>query len=167
MEKAGAPPPPSVWRALPARALALAAVWWILTGGDPASWKIGVPAVALALWTSVKLAPPVVRFSVTGALSFSGFFLLQSLKGGVQVALLALHPKLDLRPVELELPLHLAPGPGQVILAATLCLMPGTLATGMGNNRLRLHVLDVRMPAERELRDAERRIAHMLRERLR
>jgi multicomponent Na+:H+ antiporter subunit E len=77
-----------------------------------------------------------------------------------------LRPRLDLRPVELVLPLRLAPGPGQLLLAATLSLMPGTLAISIESNRLHLHVLDERLPAEHEVRAAEQRIARMLEERL-
>lgn len=165
--------PPSPSRAALAgdvllRALVLALIWWVLTDGRMQSWLIGAPVTALALAASLKLVPPPsLRISPLGVLAFFGFFLLQSLKGGTQVALIALRPRLDLHPVELMLPLRLAPGLGQQLLAGTLCLMPGTLAVGIEGNRLCLHVLDRRIPAERELRATEERIAHLIGETLR
>lgn len=150
------------------RALVLALVWWVLTGGRAQSWLIGAPATALALWASLKLAPPpALRISPLGLLAFFGFFLLQSVKGGTQVALIALRPRLELHPVELMLPLRLEPGPGQWLLAATLCLMPGTLAVAIEGSRLCLHVLDRRIPAAHEVRATEERIARMFGETLR
>lgn len=150
-----------------ARALALGAIWWVLTGGDPTSWMVGGPTLLLALWASLKLAPPgTTRFSPLGAVAFFGFFVVQSVRGGVQVALLALRPRLVLRPARLDLQLRLAPGPGQLILASALSLMPGTLAVGIEGNRLQLHVLDQRLPIEREVRAAEQRIARMVRQEL-
>lgn len=150
------------------RAALFAAMWWVLAGGVADSWKIGVPAVMLALGMSAWLVPPApVRLSLVGVGRFIGFFLVQSLRGGLQVARLALRPKTDLQPVEMELPLRLAPGAGQLFLASSLCLMPGTLAVSLDGSRLRLHVLDKRMPVEQEVRALERRIAHMFGEPLR
>lgn len=155
-------------RALLLRASTLAAVWWVLSGGEAASWLLGVPAVAIALWVSVRLAPPpALRFSAAGAVSYFGFFIWQSVKGGMQVAAMALRPTLDLRPALIDLQMRLPPGPSQLFLASTLSLMPGTLAVAVENNRLRLHVLDARLPIEREVRAAEKRIAAMYREALR
>lgn len=155
-------------RALLVRTVVLAFVWWVLTGGDNTSWLLGAPGVALALWVSVRLAPPpAVQFSPLAALQFLAFFTWQSLKGGLQVARMALRPTLDLRPTLIELPLRLPPGPSPLFLASALSLMPGTLAVGIEHHRLRLHVLDARMPIEREVRAAEQRVAAMYRETLR
>jgi multicomponent Na+:H+ antiporter subunit E len=160
-------PPVSLLEAVLVRTLVLAALWWVLSGGSAYNWAVGGVTIVLALWISLKLAAPgTVRFSLPGALGFFGFFLLQSLKGGMQVGIMALRPRPDLRPAELDLALRLPTGPSQLFLAATLSLMPGTLALGVENDRLQLHVLDERMPIEHEVRSAEAWVARMFRQEL-
>lgn len=160
--------PVPLLRAACVRALVLAALWWILAGGAASSWIVGTISVALALWTSLKINPPgSMRFSIPGALGFFSFFVLQSTKGGIQVALMALRPRLDLQPAQLDIALRLQPGPGQFVLASTLSLMPGTLAMNVENDRLQLHVLDESLPIESEVRATEAKIARMLCQELR
>lgn len=155
-------------RALLLRALILAGLWAVLTGGEWQGWLLGVPAVGLALWASVKLSPPpAVRFSPLAAFTFFAYFLMQSLKGGIQVAAMALRPRLQLYPAVVDIPMRLPSGPSQLFLASTLSLMPGTLALAVENNRLRLHVLDTRQDIEHEVRALEKRVAAMYRETLR
>jgi multicomponent Na+:H+ antiporter subunit E len=99
---------------------------------------------------------------LTGLISFLVYFLGQSLKGGVQVALMALRPSLDLFPdVQIIYP-RLPKGVGRVILVNTLSLLPGTLSVSLTTNSLHLHILDGRRPIEAEVRNIEARIAHML-----
>ncbi|HVL76970.1 MAG TPA: Na+/H+ antiporter subunit E [Noviherbaspirillum sp.] len=150
-----------VFGALAWRTLVFAFLWWVLVGGYLGSWYVGVPSIALAVWSSMKLSPPpALRFSPLALLTFFIFFIVQSLKGGVQVAVMALRPTLDLHPAQLDLPLRVS-GPAQLVLASAVSLMPGTLAMTVENNRLRLHVLDARLPIARDVRAAERRIARI------
>lgn len=45
----------------------LAALWWIITGGDPASWGVGIPAVLAAAWALSRLGTGAdVRLSMAG-----------------------------------------------------------------------------------------------------
>ena len=149
--------------ALIRRAALFAALWWVLTEGSFAAWGVGLVSVILALAVSLILLPPgPSRFSLTGLASFLGFFLVQSVKGGVQVAFMALRPRLDLRPVVLDIPMRLPEGGARVFLANTLNLLPGTLSAGLEGKYLRMHVLDERSPVEAELREVEMRIARML-----
>lgn len=150
------------------RGAVLVALWWLLTGGQDGIWIVGSATVALSLALSLKLAPPsAARFSLVGLIGFLGFFLLGSVQGGVQVALIALRPRLDLRPDVLDIPVRLPEGTAQVLLIGTLGLLPGTLAITLDAGRLRLHVLDRRLPAEHEVREAEKWIARLLRLELR
>lgn len=150
-------------RPLLQRATLLAVLWWILTEGSAVAWGAGLISVMLALLASLMLLPPgPARLSPAGLAGFLGFFLLQSVKGGVQVAVMALRPGLDLHPAMLEMPMRLPEGQARVLLANTLNLLPGTLSAGLDHNQLRLHVLDERQPIEAEVREVERRIARML-----
>lgn len=145
------------------RAALLGGVWWVLAGGRVDSWGVGAASILLALFLSLWLAPPSRHgFSMLGLLGFARFFLYQSVKGGSQVAMIALRPRLDLQPAMLELPVRLPEGAAQVLLVCTLGLLPGTLVMEARGNCLRLHVLDRRLQAEPELRVAEYWIARML-----
>lgn len=145
------------------RAAMFAVLWWILAEGNFVAWGVGLVSIILALAASLILLPPSSsRLSLTGLAGFLNFFLVQSLKGGVQVAVMALRPRLDLRPGMLKIPLYLPEGVGRVILVNTLNLLPGTLSVSLTTDSLRLHMLDERRPIEVQVRDVEARIAHML-----
>lgn len=151
-------------RAILRRGLFFALLWWVLAQGRTDSWGLGLISVALALGASLWLSPPGQgRFSITGLLRFSGFFLIKSVKGGIQVAIMALRPRLDLAPAMVELPITLPAGPARVLLINTLNLLPGTLSVGLDHDLLRLHVLDARLPIEAGVRAAEAHIARLFR----
>ncbi|MDQ9171616.1 Na+/H+ antiporter subunit E [Oxalobacteraceae bacterium R-40] len=137
-------------------------IWWVLTGGHEGSWKIGIPSIVFAVFVSFRLLPPTGRGkSFTGLLGFLSFFILNSVRSGLQIAALALKPKLDMQPGILAFPLELRNKDAQVLLAGTLSLLPGTLSLGLRNNCLFLHVIDRRMPIEKEVRSAEHRVARI------
>jgi len=145
------------------RSALFAVLWWALTDGDRASWGVGSVSILLAVWLSLRLLPPVTTFvSRIGLLRFLVFFFVQSLRGGVQVAGLALRPRMGLRPGFHEVDLHLPEGIGRVLLANTLSLLPGTLSVELQGNRLCLHVLDDQAATELDVRAAETRLAHLL-----
>jgi len=145
------------------RGLAFAVLWWVLAEGRADSWGVGVMSIALAVTVSLRLLPPQrSRLSIAGLLEFTGFFLLHSVKGGVQVAAIALRPTLDLAPAVLEVPLTLPPGLARVILINTLNLLPGTISMRIEQDTLRLHVLDERWPIAEKVCEIETKIARML-----
>jgi len=138
-------------------------LWWVLTDGRADSWTVGSVSILAAVMLSLRLLPPVTTtVSRIGLLRFFGFFFVRSLRGGIQVAGLALHPRLALSPGIHEIALRLPEGIGRVLLANTLSLLPGTLSVELDGKRLCLHVLDDQAPTETEVRHAETRIAHML-----
>lgn len=146
------------------RAILFALAWWALAEGRADSWGLGAVSVALALAASLRLAPPGTgRLSPMGLLSFAGFFLVQSARGGLQVAARAFRPRMDLAPALLELPVTLPAGTPRVLLVNTLNLLPGTVSVRLAADRLRLHVLDARLPIAEEVRETEARIARMWR----
>lgn len=145
------------------RTLAFAVAWWLLAEGRSDGWGVGAVTVALALVASLVLSPPTRRrISPAGVLIFAGFFLRQSILGGIQVATMALRPRLDLAPAVLEFPLSLPPGPSRVLLVYTLNLLPGTVCLGIEEDVLRLHALDRRLPIATEVSRAQTQIARML-----
>lgn len=144
------------------RAPLFALLWWVLAEGRLEAWGLGAIAVAVATWASLHLLPPSRRrLALGGFLGFAGFFLRNSLRGGAQVAWMALRPRPGLRPALLELDLALPPGAPRVLMLNTLGLMPGTLGVRLDGDRLKLHVLDERLPVAAEARVLEAHIARL------
>lgn len=150
-------------RAILLRGLLFVLFWWALAEGRADSWGVGMVSIALAVAASLYFWPPGQnRISITGLLAFIGFFLVQSVLGSVQVAVIALRPRLDIAPAMLELPLSLPPGLARVALINTLNLLPGTFSMRIDRDTLYLHVLDERWPIAEKVREVEVRIARML-----
>lgn len=151
-------------RVLGWRGLLFVALWWILAEGRLDGWLLGGVAVIAATWASVALWPSAAPGLRLVALpGFLAFFLANSVRGGWQVALMALRGRRALQPAFLELPLNLPAGAPRILLTTVLGLMPGTvgveLADELTNARLRLHVLHQDLPVVAEARALERRIA--------
>lgn len=150
-------------RAALQRGLLFALLWWVLAEGRGDQWGLGLAGVALAVTASLLLWPPgQSRLSPVGLLAFAAFFLIQSVRGGVQVARIALHPRLTLAPALLQLPLTLPPGLARVVLVNTLNLLPGTLCLRIEQDTLHLHTLNEHWPVAQEVRTVESHIARML-----
>lgn len=149
-------------RAILTRGLLFALLWWVLAEGRAGSWGLGAVAVVAATAASLRLLPPGAQgVSGPALLRFLGFFLWSSLRSGTQVAALALRPRLDLRPIMLERHLALPPGVPRLLMLNTLTLLPGTIGVSLDEARLRIHVLDARLPVAAELRALEAHIARL------
>lgn len=152
-------------RAAGVRAASLALLWWILVEGRADGWAVGIVAVLVATGASLSLLPPGQHRIRPGAvLRFLGFFVHHSVRGGVQVAGMALAGRRALQPGVLHFQLALPPGGLQVLMVNVLSVMPGTVAVELANDSLRLHVLDERLPVEALVRTLERRIAALVSE---
>jgi len=146
------------------RALFLAPAWWVLTGGDASSWWFGIPVLISAALASTALAPAPsqrVRWRLKGFVAFVGFFLLQSVRSGIDVARRALHQRLSIDPAFVRFEFRLPPGPARIFLVNTICLIPGTLSVELQDTSALIHVLDVRLPFAHTLRILERRVAEL------
>lgn len=143
------------------RAAIFAGLWWILAEGRPDSLWIGIPVILGAAAASLHLSPPLpapgLRAGAFGRLVLH--FIFHSLRGGVDVALRALDPRLPLAPDLLEYPLRLPSGAARVFLVNMVSLMPGTLSVALREDVLCIHALDRRQPLEAELRSLEARVA--------
>jgi len=144
------------------RGILFALLWWILAEGRSDGWVLGAIATAGAVWASLYWLPPTAgRISLAGLCAVLGYFGWNSVRGGAQVALIALRGRHALRPRILEMHLALPPGAPRILMINTLGLMPGTLGVQLDGDRLRLHVLDERMPIVAETQALEERIARL------
>lgn len=148
------------WSTVAARTLVFALVWWILTEGNAQSWGIGIPAVLLAVITSMALLPPVplVWRELPG---FALFFFWRSLRGGADVAWRALHPSMPIAPAVIDHRLGLPPGLPRVLMVNIVSLLPGTLSAALEGSMLKVHVLDSRGDFLTEITSVENRVARL------
>ena len=136
-----------------------ALLWWVVSEGA-GSWAFGIPVILLAAATARFMQPVQgVRLRPLALIGFAGFFLYESLRGGVDVSRRALSPRMPLAPELVEYRLRLPAGAPQVFLIDTLSLLPGTLSADLHADIVHLHVLDAGMPIERELRRLEAQVA--------
>jgi multicomponent Na+:H+ antiporter subunit E len=148
------------WRSVLLRAGLFAALWWVLVEGSVYGWVLAVLTIAAATGTSLALLPPGRwRLRPAGLLRFVPFFFWQSVRGGVDVARRAFHPRLPIQPGEVVYPLRLPPGPARPFFAAVLSLLPGTLSIELLDDRVRIHALDDRLPVTETLRRLEHHVA--------
>ena len=140
-----------------------AGLWWVISGGSSGSWLIGLLAVALAVWASRRLhRPSGVRISGLGLLKFAPFFLWESLRGGIDVALRTLSPRMRIEPGFLRYRTQLQSEPARILFANCVSLLPGTLASDLRQDWLEIHSLNLADDPQRELVRLERMIEQLM-----
>lgn len=144
------------------RFLLLYLIWWILTEGDLTGTGFGIVVTAIVALLSVRLFPPSgYRLNPAGILAFSGYFLMQSIVAGIDVARRLISPRLPIQPGALTVTTLLPPGSPRWLLANTLSLMPGTLSVRIDSDQLEVHCLDTAQSIEQEIRRTERYLARL------
>ena len=119
--------------------------WLLLAGTDLADLPTGLAAAVAATWTSLRLLPPSSgRFRYAALARLALRFGQESIMGGVNVARLALNPRLPLRTGFVVYPVCLPTGMPRNIFGAMTSSMPGTLTAGTdANGALIYHCLNV------------------------
>lgn len=140
----------------------LAAVWAILTQGSLSSWVVGLPAVLFCV-LAVRALPSEGSWHWVplGAVTFVLFFVCQSFLSGLQVARLALRPRILLSPTLLYYDIRLPSSPARVFFANSVSLLPGTLSCILTDELLVVHVLTAHPSVEPSLHALEQRVAHL------
>ena len=145
--------------------LAFASLWWLLSGGDPGSWLIGIPAVLAAGWAARRLGiGERWTISASGVLRFLPLFIWESLRGGIDVARRTMAPRLRIQPGFATFRTGLQQPSARVFFANCVCLLPGTLAADLQSDRLRVHMLDAALDPQPELQRLERAVALIYRQ---
>lgn len=150
------PPPSDIARW--ARRLALPALlWWAISGGDPSSWRWGLPAVVVV---ALAMPAPAWPLRPLAWLRFLPAAFWLGLQGGVEVARLACRRPLalDTRVIEHRWQ-RLPEGPGRLFMASLINLIPGTLTVRLEHDRLHVHVLHYRDDIPAALQRLEGRVA--------
>ena len=143
--------------------LVLLAAWYILTAGDLASLVIGLPFVIVAI-----LFRPVAEstqgkhkfsFSMAGLFSYASFFVVESLRGGLDVSRRVLVKEPRVSPVFYDYPMRLQSGHAQQLFISSISLLPGTLCADREDKLLRIHALDGHMDTTPAIIELETRVA--------
>ncbi len=143
--------------------LLFAGLWWILSDGDALSWVIGVPTILIATAISRKLGstrPPAVSLSALPR--FLGYFAVESLRSGVDVAHRALAPGRHVEPAVLTYTTTLPCGWPRTLLANVVSLMPGSLSVSLAAETLTVHALDKKSDTRGGIASCERIIARLV-----
>lgn len=131
-------------------AVLLSITWLILTAGDPMSWLIGLPFLAIALFLQPDFDArdeghtfKSNSFSkILGLVQFSFFFIVESVRGGLDVSRRVLAPQLNVNPIFFDYAVQLKLPSSQQFFIGCVSLLPGTLSADLINNELKIHGLD-------------------------
>ena len=127
--------------------------WLLLAGTSLGDLPTGIAATAAATWASLRLSPPSggrLRYAALARLALR--LGQESIMGGVDVARLALNPRLPLRTGFVVYPVCLPPGMARNAFCALTSAMPGTLPAGTDDNgALIYHCLNVEQPVAAQL----------------
>jgi multicomponent Na+:H+ antiporter subunit E len=141
------------------RLLIFAILWWILAEGSlQAPFVSGLIVIAATLASFVVLPATAARWRPLALFPLAGFFVVQSLQGGLDVARRAFTPSLPIRPALIDIALDLPDGFPVVLYAWLVSLTPGSASVHIEGPALTVHVLDDRLPVEQTLRELERRV---------
>lgn len=135
-------------------------IWALFVDGS--GWAIGVPSVLLAVGLSLWLGLRAWSLSLTRLPGFVWFVLKHMVLGAWDVALRALHPGRSLQPAWVDYPLRCESPQIRLLLSAMVGLLPGTLASRIDGDCMRMHVLDERQPWEATLIELEARLTQLL-----
>lgn len=145
-------------RSLALRLAAFVAGWWILAGGSFEDPVLAGAVILAALLTSFWMIPAGRwRLRLYGIICFAPYFVWNSLLGGLDVAARAFSPRMPLRP---EFVIHrLRCSETQALLMTWIVsLLPGTASVRLYDGKLRVHVLDGRLPVAEKLRELEEQV---------
>jgi len=122
--------------------ITFAFLWWLMADGQHSSWIIGLPATLFAAWAFLRLNPKAGYYlSIISLLRFIPFFLIESLRGGIDVAARTLHPRLNIKPGFYRYQLKLEDGLQRLFFVNCVNLLPGTLTADIHEDCIEIHLL--------------------------
>lgn len=139
-------------RAVLVRAGLLFGVWLIIAGLAPRDVVVGALATVAATWASLRLlSPGQWRLRPAALIRVVLRFLVQSIRAGVDVALLALDPRLPLRPGFVVFRARIPIGTRRDAFCTMTSLLPGTLPVESNAHDIVFHCLDVTQPVTAQI----------------
>lgn len=127
--------------------LFFALLWWSLTENSSTQVWMGAILVAIASITALNNLTtekfPIVM-SLRNFVHFTWYFISQSIRGGIQVALLAFMPTREINPGYHKYKTRIPEEAefARMCFASCLSIFPGTLSCGYVEDILIIHILD-------------------------
>jgi multicomponent Na+:H+ antiporter subunit E len=123
-------------------------VFWLMISGGGTLLAVGIVAVMISTWLSIRLSPDAeLRMRPFAAARLASHVLIQSATAGVDVARRVFDPRLSLRLGFVVFPLRLPSGFAREAFCALSSLQPGALPAGTdANDTLVVHCLDTEQP---------------------
>jgi multicomponent Na+:H+ antiporter subunit E len=142
--------------------LILLAAWLMLTAGNLPSLMIGLPFIALAILTKpVKPAAEKasgshkLMINIVALFRYAYFFMLESLRGGLDVSRRVLLAETRVSPDFYDYPMQLQVPHAQQLFISSISLLPGTLCANRKENMLRIHTIDQQTDTSRAIKQLE------------
>ncbi|MCG9760012.1 Na+/H+ antiporter subunit E [Pseudoalteromonas sp. Isolate6] len=149
-------------------------LWVLLTNGELSSWVIGIVVVPFAAWLNLRFFIPqhqVVSdkkgetksyyFSLFRLLRLLPYFLMNSLKGGIQTSRLAFRRKSLTTSGLVRYSVNLPQGEVRLWFIHLISLLPGTLSARIEGDELAVHMLEVSSNNVRDITQCEEKIAFL------
>lgn len=128
----------------------LTLLWAILAENN--GWVFASEVIIAAVLASMFFATLLpTRYSISGLLLFACYFIVEALRGGLDVAWRAFHPRLPIAPGWLDYTLTIPQGTPQVLFLNSVSLLPGTLSVTLKGNVVVVHSLVTSATARAEL----------------
>lgn len=136
--------------------------WVLLSDGKPESWILGVPAVFFSTWFFVQRASAnPIKLQWLALVRFVPWFLWESIKGGLDVAKLALSRKGVQFTDRFVFRCRLPDPRAEVFFASCVNLVPGTATIGLVDDEIEIHTLSPVEQSYQELQTLQRRVAEL------
>jgi multicomponent Na+:H+ antiporter subunit E len=141
------------------RFLLFSGFWIVITSGNMTDLWLAAIITAAGTWSSLVLLPPKqMKLKPERLLIFLPWFVLQSVLGGVDVALRALKPDMPLNPGFEKYPVRLKSEAAKVLFMWVISLLPGTASAADNKEHLMVHFLNHNPRNIAKLSDLEKRI---------
>jgi len=140
--------------------------WLLLTGWQPNSWGVGTVfitmASSLSLFLKNKQQSEQWLIKPTKSIPFLFFFIAQSLRGGWDIAKLALIPNSKLSPGLIIYQTDLVTESQIFTLMQVLSLLPGTVSANRSGREITIHILNLNSFKRSEIDDCQMRVSELL-----
>lgn len=139
--------------------LILLAAWLMLTAGNLPSLMIGLPFIALAILIKPAAEKETGKHklivNIVALFRYAYFFMLESLRGGLDVSRRVLLAETRVSPEFYDYPIQLQVPHAQQLFISSISLLPGTLCADRKENMLRIHTLDQHTDTSRAIKQLE------------
>lgn len=138
----------------------LVLVWWVLDG--PQNMVVGLVAATLgsSLFAALR-SKRSYSLQLLQLPQFVAYFIFESFRGGMDVALRALDPRLPIHPHLVDHPVGLPAGPARLLLISVISLLPGTLSADLADDGTVVRVHAINEDPEPAIVELEERIAKL------